>query len=402
MGLTVIPTNIGGVSLNSIASPLASLLGGNPSTKSMTFPSDLGTNPTLGHAVIFQAYDYKTSLGNAVTTAALNTLAAGAAQTGFYNTAVAYAKEAVTSIGPAGSKFLQAANYLPQEKQKPYATISLYMPDTQNISYSSHYEEVSMTKELGIPGYLANAISDADKSSFKNSGTPYAIAAAAALGGAAVGSQAIGSLVAQSAGIIVNPQIQLLFTSVELRTFQLEFILTPKSSAEAQTVKNICDSFAFYSLPGIAGAQTGQSGQFLTPPQVFSVQFQFLGNSGPLSQISNTLQSALNGTGLNTLIGGSSSPITGGTSAKTFSVNDCVLTDVNIDYAPNGWSAYNDGYPVQTRLTLQFKETTMITKNHFSGSAIGRNFNNILNNQNPDSQPIGVTGAADGVFNDPV
>ena len=64
MALTVIPTNIGGVSLNSIASPLASLLGGTSSAQNMVFPADLGSNPTMGHAVIFQAYDYKSGVGN--------------------------------------------------------------------------------------------------------------------------------------------------------------------------------------------------------------------------------------------------------------------------------------------------------------------------------------------------
>ena len=33
-----------------------------------------------------------------------------------------------------------------------------------------------------------------------------------------------------------------------------------------------------------------------------------------------------------------------------------------LDYAPNGWAAYNDGFPIQTRLTLQFKEMDIVTK----------------------------------------
>ena len=65
MGFSVFPTNIGGISLNSLASPLASLLGGS-SAQIMTFPSDLGSNPSMGHAVIFQAYDYNTGLGNSI------------------------------------------------------------------------------------------------------------------------------------------------------------------------------------------------------------------------------------------------------------------------------------------------------------------------------------------------
>ena len=49
--------------------------------------------------------------------------------------------------------------------------------------------------------------------------------------------------------------------------------------------------------------------------------------------------------------------------AKIFQIyHDCVLTNMTVDYAPNGWAAYNDGYPVETRLTLQFKETDIVTK----------------------------------------
>ena len=41
----------------------------------------------------------------------------------------------------------------------------------------------------------------------------------------------------------------------------------------------------------------------------------------------------------------------------------CALTTVMVDYAPEvGWVAHNDGMPVKTRLTLQFKETEILTK----------------------------------------
>jgi len=399
MGFTVIPTNIGGVSLNSLASPLASLLGGTSPINNLIFPSDLGSNPALGHAVIIQAYDYTTTLGKALGQAgvvageafgnAYNNVSAETTTLGAFATSITSGLSALgtstLALGPAAAAIYQAPSYTAQKQEKPYTTISLYMPETVAINYETHYEEISITKELGIPGILGHAWSDKQSGQLKNTGTGYTTAAAGAALGVLTGSQALGSLAAQGAGIVQNPQIQLLFNSVELRTFQLDFYLTPKTRAEAETVKNICDSFAFYSLPGIAGGQQGQPGQFLTPPQIFSVQFQFLGNSGMLGQISNTLQSALNSTGLNTLInsnnGGftdANGKITSGTPSKTFSVNDCVLQSVQVDYAPQGWAAYQDGYPVQTHLTLQFKETTMITKNQFKNSAIADNFNSAI------------------------
>ena len=47
---------------------------------------------------------------------------------------------------------------------------------------------------------------------------------------------------------------------------------------------------------------------------------------------------------------------------KLFDIGLCVLSNVTVDYAPNGWSTFIDGQPTQTRLTLQFKETSVITK----------------------------------------
>lgn len=342
MGFTVIPTNIGGVSLNSIAGPLASLIGGTPSAQIMNFPSDLGSNPSMGHAVIFQAYDYKTGLGDTVASTVEGAAFAGA--------------------------------YTPLTQGTTLATISLFMPETMAIQYQSTWDDVSLTKELGLVGKATNAISD-----FVNQGvggiTPYAKALSANLLGR-VGGDVIGGLAAQSLGVFTNPQLQLLYKGKSLRTFDLAFTLTPKTSSEAQTVKNICDSFAYFSLPGIAGAQIGTTGQFLTPPQVFKVQFQFLGGSGIGNQISNAISSALNNTGLNVLAGatGGSTAISGGTPSKTFTVSDCVLENVAIDYAPNGWATYNDGYPVQTTLTLSFKETTMYTKQNMKQTAVAANY----------------------------
>jgi hypothetical protein len=402
MALTVIPTNIGGVSLNSIASPLASLLGGTPSAQNMVFPADLGSNPTMGHAVIFQAYDYKTGLGNSVATLANGAVSA------FNNITSGNAEKVATGTGQFGDllsqtvavagNLLTAAAYKPLQQQSPLATISLFMPETMAINYSSNYDEVSLTEALGLPGMIANAISDMNGRNLQQVAVPYATAIGSKLFGSAVDTisgklnlgmngAALGGLASQALGVVTNPQMQLLYRGVNLREFQLEFILTPKTSAEAQTVKNICDSFAYFSLPGIAGAMVGTSGQFLTPPQVFSIQFQFLGASGLVGQITNTISSALSASGLGFLT--QTNNITGGTPSKTFTVNDCVLTDVNIDYAPNGWATYDDGYPVQTRINLSFRETTIYTKNNFNGSVAAANYNN-----QQQIQQYGTVGAA--------
>jgi hypothetical protein len=350
----------------------------------MLFPADLGSNPAMGHAVIFTIYDYKTGLTQPAADLGARLLDLGKIvyegltpnpkddQITTYNDLVNDGKnlfQAGKNVAYAG---IQAASYAPLTRGSPLSTVSLFMPETMTIDYNSTYEEVSLTEELGLPGMVANAYSDVSKQGLASASTPYAKAIGASVAQtlatkAGLGAN-LGALAKQSMGIFTNPQLQLLYKGINLRTFSLAFTLTPKTAAEAQTVKNICDAFAYYSLPGISGAQDGNSGMFLTPPQVFQIDFQFLGNSGLVGKISNAIYSALNRTGLNVLLGNSNT-VSNGKPSKTFTVNDCVLEGVSIDYAPNGWATYNDGYPVQTTLVLNFKETTMYTKREMAKSS---------------------------------
>lgn len=363
MGFTVIPTSIGGASLNSITSPLAALLNPTGGVQNMTYPSDLGSNPSMGHAVVIQAYDYTTDLQQQ----------AGATLASISNAAASIGDVALNAGATIGY-LTQSPKYTPRKKGSPLMSVSLFMPESLSVNYNSNYSEVSMTQELAGLSYLGNAYADINKSNWKDAVTPYAVGGLSTIAGNILGGENTSGMVSQALGQMTNPQTQLLYRGIDLRTFQLDFIMTPKSSAEAQTIKNICDSFTFYSLPGLAGAQTGNSGQFLTPPQLFSVQFKFLGQNGVVGSVSNIISSALTNSGLGFLT--SSTDITNGNPAKTFSVGDCVLENVTVDYTPNGWATYNDGYPIQTVLSLQFKETQILTKQYFNGTNIQSNYNN--------------------------
>jgi hypothetical protein len=395
MGLQIIPNSVGGISTSSIASgPLASLFTNNNQVQNLIFPSDLASNPSMGHAVLIQAYDYTTTVGNTLGNigGTISNLIENPSAEEFANAIKPITESISAAVNNPSIESLSnalnstglgtvatAANYSPQKKGSPLASVSLFLPENLTVNYNSTYTDISITEELGVVGFAGNLLSDASKMGLSKAITPYVTTAAATglnkVSSLLGGTGQIGSLAAQGAGVFVNPQMQLLYKGVGLRTFQLEFLMTPKTAAEAKTVQNICDTLTFYSLPGIAGAQRGGSGQFLTPPQIFSVQFKFLGQDGVVGSISNVIKSALNNSGLGFLTQGTTSSISNANDAKLFKVNDCVLEDVTVDYAPNGWSAYKDGYPVQTRLTLQFKETTMITKDQFRGSQIEANYN---------------------------
>jgi hypothetical protein len=421
MGLSIIPTNIGGVSLNGILGPLSSLFRPT-SVQNLVYPSDLASNPAMGHAVQFSIYEYTTGFADNAITGAVVNLGIGAINTGLTTVSTvlgaakggtlgnlvtqtgAAAKETFNSLAenaskltlsevgaqvgaaagtlvPAGAQLFQAKSYLPVKKGTSLANISLFMPETLNVQYSSDYAEVSMGDTMGIRGRIGNAYGDLIGQNPQNANS-IAANPMANIYGKALAGELLGYITGargfaqQAVGIVTNPQMQLLYKSVALRTFTLEFIMTPKDSAEAKTVKDICDTFTYFSLPGIAGAQYGKSGQYLTPPQIFSIKFKFLGQKGVLGTLSNIFNSAMSNIGLGFLTNTDpTGTITSGAEAKIMSINDCVLQDVNIDYAPNGWAAYNDGYPIQTRLNLTFKETEMITKQQFKGSAIEANYN---------------------------
>jgi len=413
MGLSVIPTNIGGVNipLAQLQGPLSSLFQ-NQSSQNLLYPADLASNPVMGHAVQFSIFDYTSGFATGAEAIATNLYDAGA---GILGGDLATATTATTNLAamvtlPSMAKVVQAKTYDRVKKGIPLANISLFMPETLAVEYTSGYGEVSLTDVLGLKGFIGNAIQDfgGDNNNQildKIKASPKSAYAQDILGRAAEalntksgGKSGLGSLVQQGLGSFTNPQIQLLYKGIALRTFTLEFILTPKSASEAKTVKDICDSFAFYSLPGLSGAAEGNSGQYLTPPQIFQIKFKFLGgNGGLIDSVTNVFKSALSNIGLGFLT--TSNPtdtISKGADAKIMTINDCVLENVMIDYAPNGWAAYNDGYPIQTRLTLSFKETKIVTKEDIKNSKVNNNFDMQQNVQNYQFGDYGYNNIASG------
>ena len=424
MGFQILPNSLNslgaGSELSQLTGPLSSLF--NSSTiKNLVYPSDLASNPTMCHAVQFSIYDYTTGFEQSVNTG-INTVSQAFSASGLENIsnniknivsnetilqgnvlatinenitngaitkeqgvagfAVFEARQLATKgtnilnkVIPSAVKTFQATTYRPKTKGSALANISLYMPDNLHAAHSANYNEVSFTDAVGPAGILANAYADIkDKDSFSNmmNYLPSSGIGKTALGnlagtvGAKLGGQKdeLTSIAKNALGIFTNPQIQLIYKGINLREFTLSFIFTPKSPQEAETTKNIIDTFTFYSVPGLGSAAIdGQPGQYLTPPQLFQVKFVFLGQNGIGGSISNVFSSALSNLGLGSLL--TSDPtntITNGSSAKVMTIQECVLESVNVDYAPNGWAAFNDGYPIQTTLSLTFKETQILTK----------------------------------------
>ena len=355
-----IPTSVAGISIpGAVNGPLNLLYGNKYDKTNYRFPRDVGSNPTRQHVILFTIKtpepgnlggvlsDLATS-GTKIFTEGGTALVTAAPQVATGN--VEGAQKTIIEAGQAigGSKnaetFASATSTLTNTKlsRKIGDSIALYVPDTVNVSYSAQYDDTfSLTDALGKPYFLAQGAVSLFNT-FKNAGSESAINTINKAGNDPFVRTAVASLIDKVAGTnlkdvalnqggyAMNPQLQVLFRGIGFRQFQFDFVLTPYSQEEANTIKDIIEKFKYASAPEISPNGVFSQGLFMKIPDVFDIQFLYKGAE-------NT---------------------------NVHKIGESVLTNVNVDYAGAGtWATHNDGSPVQIKLTLQFIETVIIDKN---------------------------------------
>jgi hypothetical protein len=161
-------------------------------------------------------------------------------------------------------------------------------------------------------------------------------AAAALLAGYVVGNT---SLATRASGIVINPNMELLFQGPKLRTFSFTFQFAPRFKAEADVVRKIVKSFKMFSAPQIE--RTGAI--FLKTPKIFQLDYIYNGDGGDTAS--------------------------GQTHPYLNKIKPCALTSVNVNYTPGGkYMTYADGGSmVQTTMTLSFNELEPIYQSDYTG-----------------------------------
>lgn len=131
------------------------------------------------------------------------------------------------------------------------------------------------------------------------------------------------SILARSQGLVPNGNLELLFNSPSLRQFAFSYRLSPRSAAEARSVRRIIRFFKQGMAAKKANARSGEGSFFLQTPNVFVLEYR-------------------NGT----------KEINGVNKFKT-----CALVGFSVNYTPdNNWAAYDGGQPVSTIIQMQFSE----------------------------------------------
>jgi hypothetical protein len=306
MALISIPTSIGGVSIpgNLINGPLGALFGNKFGVNSYQYPRDLGS-ATKGHIVQFSVNEIQPITYEE----AKSFISKG--------TSVEGLKEQFNSIKNFFSGDAQKTlNFKPKKKRK-VATISLYIPDTLNFQYNAGYGNLTLQQ-------VANEAAGTAASAVNNVPILGTLANIGTLGLSAAQSNAA-RLALSTQGLAINPQQQLLFDGIDFRTYQMAFTFTPYSRQEAETVKEIIKLFRYHAAPQIT---TAAAGMFFVPPSTFNLDFLFNGQR-------NT---------------------------NITKVTESVIENIDVNYAPNGWAAHDNGAPVQTTLTINFKEIELVDK----------------------------------------
>lgn len=142
------------------------------------------------------------------------------------------------------------------------------------------------------------------------------------------------SAIGRATGMTLNSNLELLFDSVNLRTFPFTINFSPRTRAEAMTVKHIIRAFKSAMAAKKGTSDAGQGGAFLRAPDVFQLRYLHRGKDHPF---------------LN-------------------SFKHCALTGMQVNYTGAGtFASYSDGTPVNIKMSLTFKELNPIYFEDYEG-----------------------------------
>ena len=219
-------------------------------------------------------------------------------------------------------------------------SVAIYLPPNVQDNVGATYNDM----QTGMLGYAAAAAldfsgavgaKDYESAAAALTGgivsimTEAAKKSAAALAETLAGAEGGAQLVNRAFGQADNPFMEVLFESMEVRTFTYNFTFAPRNEEETADVQSIIQLFRFHMSPELQGAQS----RFLTLPSEFDIHYMYMAKDGTNSE--NDYYNK---------------------------ISTCVLTNCTVDYTPGAVRSFADGAPTQITMGLTFKETETLTK----------------------------------------
>lgn len=141
-------------------------------------------------------------------------------------------------------------------------------------------------------------------------------------------------LLSRASGNVLNPNMELLFGGVNLRSFAFDFDFTPRDEKESNVVKEIIRVFK-QSMAPRTGSNTDGAGLFISAPNIFLLKYKSGNQDHPY---------------LNKF-------------------KPCALTSMGMNYTGSGsYSTYADKTPVHMKLNLSFTELNPIYNEDYNSS----------------------------------
>lgn len=200
--------------------------------------------------------------------------------------------------------------------------IALHIPNQLSIRYGVQWSEddttmLSMANAAGTE--IAKAVTGNGKLK-ETAGVAQAVITNLAL---AHGPNAAGNSAAL--GLAANPKKEQVFKGVDFRTFSFEYQFFPRNPQEAKNVMNIIQEFKYHMHP-----EFKDTNNFVyIYPSEFDIVYYANGKENK----------------------------------NLHRHTSCVLTEVNVNYTPNGmFTTFPDGQPTQINVSLSFRELALLTK----------------------------------------
>ena len=215
--------------------------------------------------------------------------------------------------------------------------IAMYMPQQVNVTYGANYTDTEMgaLTEEALNAYN-NAIGGRFRSAFENvlnmdqgiaeqlqKGLLASIGVIPGFGGAREVFEA-------KEGAIISDRLELAFKGINKRVFQYTFKMIPKNPQEADEIRKIVFAFKANMLPEFVGGN--RAGRRLVVPNTFDISYMYVGAENDYLH----------------------------------KISTCVLENMNVTYGGDRYKTFEgreDGAPpVETTITLNFKEMELITR----------------------------------------
>ena len=215
--------------------------------------------------------------------------------------------------------------------------IAMYMPQQVNVTYGANFTDTEMgaLTEEALNAYNY-AIGGRFRSTFENvlnmdqgiaenlqKGLLGSFGVIPGFGGASEAFEA-------KEGAIISDRLELAFKGINKRVFQYTFKMIPKNPQEADEIRKIVFAFKANMLPEFVGGN--RAGRRLVVPNTFDISYMYVGAENDYLH----------------------------------KISTCVLENMNVTYGGDRYKTFEgreDGAPpVETTITLNFKEMELITR----------------------------------------